>query len=170
MSEPSGLAAIGLDFKALLFQVVNFAVLLWLLKRFAYKPVVRTLEARRLKIEESLTIAEGLASEKARLAATRARTLSAAEAEAQNIVAKGKQQAATLLAAANTRAQTETERVREQTRQQLAQEHAALKQAVAREAVTLVAHATEKIIDQKLDSAGDAKIIERAIHAAQLRS
>lgn len=170
MSEPASLTAIGIDLKALLFQVVNFAILLWLLKRFAYKPVIRLLEARRLKIEESLATAEHLESEKTRLAAARAHTLAAAESEARTIVAEGKKQAAQLLAATEERAQVEAERMRQQTRQQLVQERTAFKQAVAREAVTLVAHATEKIIDQKLDEAGDAKIIERAIHAAQLRS
>lgn len=167
MSEPTGISAIGLDVKALLFQVVNFAILLFLLKRFAYKPVVRLLEARRLKIEESLATAERLASEKARLAAQRRQILTAAESQAQAIMAEGRKQAASLLAASEARAQAETERIRAQTRAQLTQERAALKAAVAREAAILVARATAKVIDQKLDDKGDAKIIERAIQALQ---
>lgn len=167
MSEPASLTAIGLDLKALIFQVVNFAILLWLLKRFAYKPVMRILEARRLKIEESLATAERLESEKTRLEAQRAASLASAEAEAQAIVAQGKKQASELLAVAESRAQAEAERMRQQTRAQLQQEHVALKDAVAREAVSLVARATEKVIDQKLDDKSDAKVIERAIHEAQ---
>lgn len=167
MSEPTGLAAIGLDAKALLFQVVNFVILLWLLKRFAYKPVMRLLEARRLKIEESLATAERLESEKARLASERAQALSAAEVQAHAIVAEGKKQAAQLIAAAESRAQAEAERMRQQTEAQLQQEKTALTAAIKGETLHLVKRATEKVLDQKLDDQGDAKIIERAIQDAQ---
>lgn len=163
MSEPTGLAAIGIDFKALLFQVVNFAILVLLLRYFAYRPVVRLLEARRLKIEESLATAERLVSEKACLHEERQQTLAAAEREAQALVSQGKKQAASIIEAAQTKAQAEAERLRQQTEAQLQQEQAALVAAIKGETLTLVKRATEKIIDQKLDDQSDANLIERAL-------
>src|SRR3989344_4706705 len=39
-------------------QVVNFLILLFILKKFLYKPILKVLEARKQKIEESLKNAE----------------------------------------------------------------------------------------------------------------
>ena len=49
-----GIGALGLDARGLVFQVINFAILLGVLYRFAYRPLLRVLEERRQTIEESL--------------------------------------------------------------------------------------------------------------------
>jgi len=48
----------GINPLLLLAQVVNFAVLLFILKRFLYKPILKVLEERKKRIEESLKNAE----------------------------------------------------------------------------------------------------------------
>jgi F-type H+-transporting ATPase subunit b len=49
---------LGLDWKLLLSQAVNFLVLLALLRQFAYKPLLKILKERRAKIEEGLAKAK----------------------------------------------------------------------------------------------------------------
>ena len=44
----------GVDWKLLAAQVVNFSVLFFILKKFAYQPIIRMLHERREKIEEGL--------------------------------------------------------------------------------------------------------------------
>ncbi len=48
----------GINPILLLAQVVNFAILLFLLKKLLYKPILKVLEERKRKIEESLKNAE----------------------------------------------------------------------------------------------------------------
>ena len=48
----------GINPILLLAQVVNFLILLFILKRFLYKPILRVLEERKRKIEESLKNSE----------------------------------------------------------------------------------------------------------------
>lgn len=55
----------GVDWKLLLAQVVNFAILVFLLQRFAYKPVIKMLDLRRNKIKEGM---EASAASKQKLA------------------------------------------------------------------------------------------------------
>lgn len=43
---------LGIDFKLLLAQIINFLVLLWLLKKFLYKPLIKNLEERTKKAKE----------------------------------------------------------------------------------------------------------------------
>ena len=45
---------LGIDWKVLIAQIVNFAILLFLLKKFAYKPILKILNERRQKIEEAI--------------------------------------------------------------------------------------------------------------------
>ncbi len=44
-----------LDWSTFLLEVINFLILVWLLKRFLYQPVLRIVEQRRKKIEAELT-------------------------------------------------------------------------------------------------------------------
>ena len=44
----------GIDWKLLLAQMVNFALLLFILKKFAYKPILEMFKKRREDIAESL--------------------------------------------------------------------------------------------------------------------
>lgn len=59
-------AVFGLNWKLLLIQAVNFGIVLFLLQRFLYKPILRIIDERRLKIQKGLSDAEQAA---ARLAA-----------------------------------------------------------------------------------------------------
>ena len=52
------LANLGIDWKLLLAQVVNFGILLFILKRYAYQPMLRLMDERTAKIEKGLLDAE----------------------------------------------------------------------------------------------------------------
>jgi len=49
------LTQLGIDWKLLLSQAVNFGLLLIILRLFVYKPVLKILEDRKTRIEEGLT-------------------------------------------------------------------------------------------------------------------
>lgn len=52
------LANLGIDFKVLLAQVINFGILLFILTKFLYQPILSTLDKRRERIAQSLDKAE----------------------------------------------------------------------------------------------------------------
>src|SRR5688500_12596293 len=81
-----GIGALGVDWRALLFHVFNFALLLGLLRAFAYKPIMAVLEQRRQKIEESLKNAATIAATKASLEQEQRAVLAHARTEAQRLV------------------------------------------------------------------------------------
>lgn len=164
--EPAagGLSAIGLDWRALLFQLVNFIVLLWLLKRFAYRPVVKLLEARRQKIEESLRTVDEIAHQKTTLEAQRVQRMHQVEQEAAAIIIGGKQAASSMIQAATERARLEADHIRAQAAAQVEQERQALRQAVKAETLGLVKKAAERVLRQKLNAPADAILIEQTLH------
>ncbi len=52
--------ALGIDVKLIVVQVVNFAILLFVLKRFLYKPILNMLEKRRQEVEDSVKLKNDL--------------------------------------------------------------------------------------------------------------
>lgn len=104
-----------LDGWTLVLQTVNFAVLVWLLQRFLYRPVLRLLDVRRAQDAQQAEAAErALAQAQLELAdataqrdgieAERRAALQAAAAQAEQLVAarqtQAERDAATLLASA----------------------------------------------------------------------
>lgn len=87
-------AAFGLDWRLLLIQALNFAILLAVLWKFLYKPVLKMIDERREKVEKGVRDAEEAAKK-----------LAAAQGEGKSIVAAAAKDAEGLVVAARTRAE-----------------------------------------------------------------
>ncbi len=82
------LANIGVDWKLLLAQVVNFGILLWVLKRYAYKPMLAMMDERTTKIERGLADAEAAQVKLREMEEKEKQILSEARSEAKKIIAE----------------------------------------------------------------------------------
>jgi len=93
-----------LDWWTLALQTVNFAILVWLLQRFLYKPVLRAIDGRRAELDaqradaaraeaEAKTRLATIDAERAGIAAERAAALEAAQAQAEEAAAARRAQA-----------------------------------------------------------------------------
>ena len=80
------LANLGIDIKLLAAQVINFALLLLILRRFAYQPMLQLMDERSARIEQGLKDAEAAAKK-----------LRSVEEEEKMILAGARQQAKELL-------------------------------------------------------------------------
>jgi F-type H+-transporting ATPase subunit b len=80
--------AFGVDVFKLAFQIVNFVLLLWLLRRFAYKPVLGMLDERRRRISKGLEDAEAAERDRALASAEREAAVAEARKEAQAMIAR----------------------------------------------------------------------------------
>ena len=56
-----------LNWSTFILEIINFLVLVWILKRFLYRPVLAALQQRQQKIEQKLDEAERLKAEGADL-------------------------------------------------------------------------------------------------------
>ena len=93
-----------LDWWTLALQTVNFAILVWLLHRFLYKPVLRMIDARKAEIERQYSAARAAgekaqaelaaaAAQRAAVAAEREAGLAAAAAQARKLIAARRSEA-----------------------------------------------------------------------------
>jgi F-type H+-transporting ATPase subunit b len=81
-------AKLGIDWKLLLAQAVNFAILFYVLKRFAYGPLLGYMEERSRRIEEGLTDAEKAKEKLQSASEEKEAVLRAAREEAKALVAE----------------------------------------------------------------------------------
>jgi F-type H+-transporting ATPase subunit b len=162
-----GLGAIGLDGRALAFQVINFVILFFILKKVAYKPILKMLEARRAKIEEGVRLAEEAQTAVAEAEATKAKLLAEARQEADKIVAASRAEATEILQSVEAKATARAEQIVNDATERVEREAASVRTAMRKELGGLVASATEALIDEKLDGPKDAALIEKALAKAE---
>lgn len=82
--------ALGVDPKLLLTQIINFLIMIAVLTKLLYKPILTALEERRQKIAESLKAAERAQKEEEKLSRKREELLAEAREEVRVILSNAK--------------------------------------------------------------------------------
>jgi len=165
-ADASGLGALGINLPALIFELINFGILYWILKRYAYKPIVTMLETRRRHIEDSLKAAAAAIAERNALEQERQEIIAKAKAHASEIVAEARGEAEVKKNGIIAEAEASADHIMEQAKRETGRQLAAAHDQLASEARGLVIAATSKLIDEKLDAKRDEKLVERAFAAA----
>jgi F-type H+-transporting ATPase subunit b len=88
------LSNLGIDGKLLLAQIVNFVLILFLLKKFVFGKVIAHLEQRRTKIEQGLELTEKAEREMGRIEESRSRELEKAREAGEKVLADARNSAA----------------------------------------------------------------------------
>ncbi len=76
----------GIDWRLLIINAVNFALVIGVLWYFLYVPIMRMLEARRQKVVQGVEDAQAAAQERAQIEASRGGVLAAAGVEADALM------------------------------------------------------------------------------------
>ena len=148
----------GINGKLLVVQIINFTVLLFVLKKLLYKPLIKILDKRRAAVAESMETAEKMKKEQEELEEKVAAELKKAKAEAAGIVSKADDAANQLTATKTAEARAQAEKIVEDARTAVAQEKADILDSVRDEVVGLVVAGTEKLLDKKVS--GDEAFVK----------
>jgi len=105
---------LGLNWNGLIWQTINFVVLLILLRIFLYKPVVAMLDARAQRVRESMEQADQARRAAEQAEADRQSLLAETRREAEQIRARADEQAKRILADAESRAHERQQQIEEQ--------------------------------------------------------
>ncbi len=154
------LETLGINLPSLLWHTVNFLILLALLWRFLYKPVVRMLDERSDRIKESMQRAEAIKEQLARTHEETQAALESARKEAQAIADQASQIGEQIKAQARKDAQTEADKILVQARQQIEQERRQMMAELRLEMASLVVLAAGKVIGQQLDDRAQHQLVE----------
>ncbi len=158
--------ALGIQPANLLFQIIAFLIFIWLLKRYAFGPVIRTLDARADRIRESMQTAERIERDMAETQRRNQEVLDEARREAQGIVTRSREAGDELLARAREEATAQRERELERARQQIRADTEQAKEELRREFADLAVMAASRIVRQELDPAKHMQLIQQTLAEA----
>lgn len=154
---------LGIDWKLLLAQIVNFAVLFWLLKRFAFGPLGSFLRERSKKIEKGLKDADFVSAQRKNLKTLKAKMMAEGQKEVQTMMAEARVRSQAEADAMFEKAKLRKDDLVSEARRQIQEEKEhALKEA-KQELGRLVLFATEKVLREKVDKVKDREIVDKAL-------
>jgi F-type H+-transporting ATPase subunit b len=135
-----------IDWSTLALQLINFAILIVLLQRFLYRPVLRMIDARQASIDAARAEARK-ASEEARVQRTALEAEHAAiTAERSSWLDSAAAQAQTQASARRAEAESAAVRLMESTREELAQEREQMQVEMRLAALELAVELTRRLI------------------------
>jgi F-type H+-transporting ATPase subunit b len=155
--------ALGLNLPQLIAQVVNFFVLLVVLRLVAYKPILRMLDERKQKIAEGLNAAEIARAEAASAQANIQAQLDVARKEGQEIVANAQNIATRIQADAREQSTKDREASLERARAEIQMERDRAIADLRGEFADITVKAAEKVINQSLDRQAHQRVIDETL-------
>lgn len=141
-------------------QIVNIIILVWLLNKFLYKPILKVVDDRNRRIQEGLELGKKNEQEREKIEKLRKQKLAEAEKKVVNLIQQAKQEASLqskeILAQAKKQAQEEAAKQRRLLLEEIEQEREKIKAEVA----DLVVETSRKLLVDLLDPKSQKKIIE----------
>jgi len=158
----------GVNLPSLLFYLFFFVAILWILRRYFFKPILGTIESRQQKINQSLDEAqEALASVKANRAKAE-KLLDEASAEAREIINRAERLAIDIHDDARREAKIEADLMVTKARVEIERERQAAITELRREAVDLALVAASRVIGENLSDDRSRQLAEEAVLKAEL--
>jgi F-type H+-transporting ATPase subunit b len=162
MAAEGGGGLINLD-KSIVIQAINFLLLLVILVKLLYKPLLAKMEERAQAIRKSLEEAQAVRAEAQREREEHAVKLQAAHAEAQAIRATALKEAAEEQRRLVDAARAEAARLVETARAELAQDVRRARQDLRQEVSDLAIAVAERLIRKSLRDEDHRRIVQDAI-------
>ena len=158
-----GFASLGISLPLLLAFVINFIILLVLLKKFLFKPVLNMLDERMKRVRESMEWAEATKRDYEQTKMEVQRQIEKGRQEAQAIIAQALQTGQGLKEEAKKEAAVQAKAIVEKARLELEAERDRMVEDLRKEFVSLLVLASEKVIRQTLDKEKQSKLIEETL-------
>ena len=154
---------VDLTLGTILAQMLNFFILVWILARFAYKPLVSMMQERKERIAKDLADAQVARNEAEQFKADYAAQIANARQEARQIVEKAVQQAEATTREQLAAAREQIEREKERARQDIVNERDRAMNNLRNEVISLSVAMATKVVAKDMDSETNTKLIEDAI-------
>ncbi len=144
-------------------QILNFLFLVFILAKFAYKPLMRMMEERKNKIAGDLEHAENAKAEVEGIKAEYTAKLAAARHEAQEIVESARRTAQAAHDKIMAETKVEQEQVIASAREAIARDKQQALGEIRAQVINLSLIAASKIVEQKLGSEEDKNLASNIV-------
>ena len=149
-----------------LVSIVNFLVLLYLLRRFMWGPIMATLDSRAAKIREGLELTESARREREQLKQEVEKTLAQARREAAAMAERTTKAAEAAATDIRVQAKAEADRIREKGREDAQHLHDQALAQLRTEVASMVVLAASRILGKEINAEQHRALIERSLDEA----
>jgi len=162
-AEPNFISTLGLNWKLFLAQAVNFGIVIFILWRWVMKPVVGALEARRIRIEESVKQAENIEKRMNEIKVFAQDAERKARRNADALINKALASADQMKSETFESARHEAEKILAGARMTINAEKGRALAEISEETANLAVMLAKKILREKLDQRKDMKLAKDAL-------
>jgi F-type H+-transporting ATPase subunit b len=155
--------ALGINLPGLITQIVSFVILLFILSKILYKPLVGMLDQRAEKIKLSLEAAEKAKEDAARSEEAIGQQISEARIEGQNLITQARETAERFREEEMEKAKQDIEAERGRAEANIQRERDAAIEELRREFAGLAISAAEKIVRNSLDETDHRELINSVL-------
>lgn len=161
--ESGGIAALGISLPGLIAQLVNFAVLLVVLRLFLFKPIMKVMDERKRKIEEGLQASTRAAQAAESSQEESRRAMDQARAEGRELIGRAQETAGRLREELEAQARREADSIVERARAEIGREREQAVQSLRAEFADLTVRAAERVVGQSLDRNAHQRLIDETL-------
>ncbi len=167
---PEIFTKLGLDMKLIVAQAVNFVLLLIILHRLAYKPILGILEKRADTIDKSLKQAKKIEEELQRTEEDRKKEMKKAREEYRALVAEAEETGKQKKKEITEEARRKTEEIVARAKEEIRSEKEKSVRAARQEIADLVIEISRKIIGRNIDEGKERELVKESLRKLEIRN
>ena len=149
-----------LSFTTLLGEIITFAILVWVVMKFVWPPLMNAVEARQKEIADGLAAGEQGRQDLAAAETRKDELLADARTRAGHLLAEGEKRKNDIVESARGEAESENARIMEQGRRELELERAAMRRELQGQVGALALDGASRILAREVDAKAHDDIVE----------
>jgi F-type H+-transporting ATPase subunit b len=158
-----GIGVLGVNLQAFIIQVITFVLVILVLKRYAFKPIVNMLDKRRQTIEDGVKLGLEMEEQKILMKEKSDEIIRQSHAEADKIVGNAHKEARDISRDARNAAHNRSNQILQEAQTRIAEETQQSRLKLEKDIAGLVSEATEVIVHEKVDSKKDNELIKKTV-------
>lgn len=147
----------------IIWTIITFALVVLVLGKYAWKPLINALQAREKNIYDALRHAEDAKKEAERVLAENKAALAKANEETARLIREGRELAEQLKNEILAKANDNAKNILSQAQETIQREKEAALLQLRNEVADLAVTAAEKILDESLDTSKQKKIVDKVL-------
>ncbi|HAP36102.1 MAG TPA: ATP synthase F0 subunit B [Bacteroidetes bacterium] len=151
----------------IIWTIITFALLVVVLGKFAWKPLLQALQSREQEIADSLKKAEEAKKDAEKMMLANKIAMEQASTETAKLIAEGRAMAEQLKNDIVAKANESAKKMLDQAKEEITREKESAMAQLRSEVADLSISVAEKILDESLDSAKQKKMVDKVLQQLQ---
>ncbi len=147
----------------LIFNLINFGILLYILRRLLFKPAIEYLDRRREQIASHMSAAREAEEHAAKLAEEREQQLAAARMQSENILEDARRRTEEMIDEAKEQARREGVRIIDNARLQMEQERDRMIKELRRAYADIAVLGVERVLDREVKLEDHRRLLDQLL-------